>query len=154
MFLSSSVVSCSLGSSKFLFLFTLFPFLGFGAFAVFSSASLLSLLLGFPRVATGVFIVSLLFGVLALIRITSLSFRWTSRALGGELPLVTDRALVTDLLLSLLCLAHFILGDCVPVCDLSRTLRSPLLSLILPFGFGFETRYLVLLPLSSFPSLL
>ena len=93
------------------------------------------------------FLVSFLFGVLAFIRTNSLSFCQTYVTLGGELPSVTDRALVPDLLRSLSCLARFILWDCVPVRDLSPTFWSPLLSLLLPFGFVFEPRYLVSLPL-------
>ena len=40
---------------------------------------------------------------------------YTSTALDGELPPVTDRVLVPDLLLSLSCLALFTFGDWVPL---------------------------------------
>ena len=70
-------------------------------FACFSSVPLLSSFLGFPRVVNSMFLVSFLFGLLALIRNTSPSFRRTSVALSGELPSVTDRALVPDLFRSL-----------------------------------------------------
>ena len=60
-----------------------------------------------------------------------LSFLLLCVMLGGELPSVTDLALVPDLLYSVTHLALFILGDCGPVLDLSCTLWS-FLSLLLP----------------------